>query len=254
MAASMPDEPTTVDSHVSIIRPKPGLFEPQFFAYAMQSIEASLKEAGEGCGGQTELSRSKLANEFPILFPEQTTEQQRIVTILDEAFDAIATAKANAEQNLRNSCEVFDSCLDTIFDTHKDGWTDKVLEQITHHSCSLSYGIVQPGDEYEGGVPVVRPTDLKHKLIELDGLKRVDPKLSEAYRRTKLMGGELLLCVRGATGAVSIASQNLAGANVTRGIVPIRLETSVVDPGFGFYILRSGAAQRQIREKPTVLL
>jgi type I restriction enzyme S subunit len=53
-------EPTTVDSHVSIVRPYPGLFSGRFFGYAMQSIEADLKLAGQGSGGQTELSRDAL--------------------------------------------------------------------------------------------------------------------------------------------------------------------------------------------------
>ena len=38
-------------------------------------------------------------------------EQQRIVSILDEAFTAIAKAKANAEQNLKNAKELFDCVL-----------------------------------------------------------------------------------------------------------------------------------------------
>lgn len=42
-------------------------------------------------------------------------EQQRIVAILDEAFDAIARAKANAEQNLKNARELFESYLANIF-------------------------------------------------------------------------------------------------------------------------------------------
>ena len=46
--------------------------------------------------------------DFPILIPP-LTEQQRIVSILDEAFAAIAKAKANAEQNLKNAKELFES-------------------------------------------------------------------------------------------------------------------------------------------------
>jgi len=42
-------------------------------------------------------------------------EQQRIVAILDEAFAAIAKAKANAEQNLKNAKELFDSYLQSVF-------------------------------------------------------------------------------------------------------------------------------------------
>ena len=42
-------------------------------------------------------------------------EQQRIVTILDKAFAAIATAKENAEKNLQNARELFESYLQSVF-------------------------------------------------------------------------------------------------------------------------------------------
>ena len=45
-------------------------------------------------------------------------EQKRIVAILDEAFEGIATAAANAEKNLANARELFDSHLE--FRLHTD--------------------------------------------------------------------------------------------------------------------------------------
>ncbi|MBN9132306.1 MAG: restriction endonuclease subunit S [Nitrosospira multiformis] len=41
-------------------------------------------------------------------------EQHRIVTILDEAFDGIANATANAEKNFQNARALFESVLDSI--------------------------------------------------------------------------------------------------------------------------------------------
>jgi len=87
------------------------------------------------------------------------------------------------------------------------------------------------------------------KIITLDGLKRIDPKLADGYRRTTLRGGELLLCVRGSTGVVSVTAPELAGANVTRGIVPIVFNTALLQQDFGYFLITSGAVQSQIREK-----
>lgn len=114
---------------------------------------------------------------------------------------------------------------------------------------AFSYGIVQPGDEYENGLPVVRPTDLNTRFIKVDGLKRVDPKLAEGYKRTTLIGDELLLCVRGSTGVVSIATKELKGGNVTRGIVPIRFNRKIINQDYGYYLLISNYIQKQIRAK-----
>ena len=64
-------------------------------------------------------------------------EQQRIVSILDECFSAIDKAKANAEQNLKNAKEVFESYLQGVFGgstgspTKRDGWEEKTLRELT---------------------------------------------------------------------------------------------------------------------------
>lgn len=185
---------------------------------------------------------------IPVALPP-LPEQRRIVAILDEAFDGIATAKANAEKNLQNAHALFESHLQSVFTQRGEGWVEKSLEEVVDTDCSLSYGIVQPGSDFPMGLPVVRPTDLTAKRITLDGLKRIDPKLAEGYRRTKLRGNELLLCVRGSTGVVSVASPELAGANVTRGIVPIMFEPSILHQDFGYFLMTSEAVQSQVRAK-----
>jgi len=124
-------------------------------------------------------------------------EQRRIVAILDEAFAGLESMRANAEKNLKNAQELFDIHLHSVFTEYGKGWVRKSLEEVVDTNCTLSYGIVQPGNEYANGLAVVRQTDLTTKVITLDGLKRIDPKLADAYRRTTLKGGELLLCVRG---------------------------------------------------------
>ncbi|WP_336290836.1 restriction endonuclease subunit S [Aeromonas dhakensis] len=57
-------------------------------------------------------------------------EQQRIVAILDEAFDAIAAARANAEQNRQNARALFESYLQSVFSQRGNGWVEKTLGDI----------------------------------------------------------------------------------------------------------------------------
>jgi type I restriction enzyme, S subunit len=135
-----PPEPTTVDSHVTIVRPKPGVFFPDFFGYMLVVIEEAIKEAGEGCGGQTELARSILAERFSVSFPTSVDVQHRIVAILDEAFAGIATAKANAEQNLQNARALFESHLQSVFTQRGEGWVEKRLSEV----CTITSSLVDP--------------------------------------------------------------------------------------------------------------
>jgi hypothetical protein len=125
-----PPEPTTVDSHVTIVRPIPGTFDPEFFGYMIVSIEEFLKGAGEGCGGQTELGRSTLAEKFLVRYPASIREQQRIVRILDEAFEAIATARAYAERNLQNAGELSESYTDALFRSRGENWATTTLDHL----------------------------------------------------------------------------------------------------------------------------
>jgi len=236
---------TAVDC--TIVRFNPKEMIPEFFNYYSQSVEYIRTVDAETTGTtRKRISRSNLGQ---TAIPVPTLpEQRRIVGILDEAFEGIATAKANAEKNLQNARAIFESHLQSVFTKRGAGWLEKTLEEVADPNCTLSYGIVQPGEEFLDGLPIVRPTDLTTKVIRLSGLKRIDPKLAGGYKRTALFGGELLLCVRGSTGAVSFASAELSGANVTRGIVPIRFN-SLVTRDFGFYLLTADEVQSQIREK-----
>jgi type I restriction enzyme S subunit len=63
-------------------------------------------------------------------------EQRRIVAILDEAFEGIATAKVHAEKNLRNARELFESRLREVFSAASDSWAQVVLGDV----CNIARG------------------------------------------------------------------------------------------------------------------
>jgi type I restriction enzyme, S subunit len=66
--------------------------------------------------------------QIEIPFPKSLSEQQRIVSILDEAFAVTAKAKANAEQNLKNAKELFESYLQGVFERKGDDWEEQPFE------------------------------------------------------------------------------------------------------------------------------
>lgn len=88
------------------------------------TINAGISGSAQGGFNATKLS------ELEIPLPP-LPEQQRIVTILDEAFAAIAKAKANAEQNLKNAKELFESYLQGVFEKKGEDWEEKTLDQIS---------------------------------------------------------------------------------------------------------------------------
>ena len=162
---------------------------------------------------------AKRLNTVTINLPS-LSEQQHIVEELDLLSSIIEKKKAqlNELDNLAKSL-FYEMFGDPI--TNENGWEVDMLENVVANDCTISYGIVQPGDDVLDGIPVVRPVDLVTIVVEREGLKRVAKDISDSYKRTILKGGEILLCVRGTTGIMSFAFSNLAGCNVTRGITPL---------------------------------
>ena len=130
---------------------------------------------------------------------------------------------------------------------NEKGWEVKKLNEIVSDNCSISYGIVQPGDGIENGVPVVRPVDMTGTFVYRQGLKNTTKEISDSYKRTILKGNEILMCVRGTTGLIAMASSELRGCNVTRGITPIECGKSC-NKLFIYYQISNSSIQQYIAE------
>jgi type I restriction enzyme, S subunit len=121
--------PARVNQHVSIIRPAKEKIDSAFLRYLLISkdYKERLLNTGEGGGSTRQAITKAQLQEFAIRYPEPITEQQRIVDILDKAFEGIATAKANAEKNVQNARAVFQSYLQSVFTKRGEGWAEKRL-------------------------------------------------------------------------------------------------------------------------------
>ena len=200
-----PEEATTVDSHVSIVRPKPGLFHLDFFGYMLVVIEDAIKEAGEGCGGQTELARSVLAERFSVSYPESLAEQQRIVGLLDEAFEGLATARANAEKNLQNARALFESHLQSVFTQRGPGWVEKPLGEV----ADLLDCLHKTPTYAETGFPMVRVTDIKPGLLDLSKTRKVDEQTFIAFSKGRTpRAGDIVFSRVGSCGVSALVSSD----------------------------------------------
>jgi type I restriction enzyme S subunit len=96
-------------------------------------------------------------------------EQQRIVAILDEAFDGIATARANAEKNLQNARAIFESHLQSVFTQRGDGWVDKRLAEV----CAITSMLVDPRKAEYLGLTHVGAENIESKTGAFVELKTV---------------------------------------------------------------------------------
>ena len=116
-----------INGNAMVVHPTNDAMDISFLAYALKGgIE--LTDAITGAA-QPQITRTSLMP-LVISFPESLAEQQRIVGLLDEAFEGLATAKANAEKNLQNARALFESHLQSVFTQRGPGWVETTLEKV----------------------------------------------------------------------------------------------------------------------------
>ena len=111
------------DLRAVIPRSNKEVFVPYLFWW-LKSISHVIVAQGTGATVQGVKLPFIKSLPFPIL---RYSEQQRIVSILEEAFAGLATATASAEKNFKNAHEIFDSYLNSIFTRKGAGWLTRNL-------------------------------------------------------------------------------------------------------------------------------
>lgn len=131
-------------------------------------------------------------------------EQQRIVSILDEAFAAIAKAKANAELNLRNAKELFESYLQGVFEKKGNGWECKELMEVCEQITDGSH--FSPKSTNEGEYPYITVRDIDNDLIDFTKCKFINKTDYQSLLKNgcKPNNGDLLFSKDGTVGKVSL--------------------------------------------------
>ena len=92
-------------------------------------------------------------------------EQQRIVALLDEALAGLATAKANAERNLHNAREAFESHLRSVF---ANQWQTCELVRLAELATDITDGDHQPPPKSPIGVPFITIRNIMKGSREID--------------------------------------------------------------------------------------
>jgi type I restriction enzyme S subunit len=181
-----------------------GRIDHKFLFYYLTSIVDLLNDLGTGATFK-ELSGGKL-KEVTVPVPP-LPEQRRIVGILDEAFEDIATAKANAEKNLKNARALFESHLQSVFTQRGEGWVDRPLSEL----CDIKHGfafkseffisegdylLLTPGNFYESGGYRDRGEKQKYYSGEIPEdfiLKKSDLLVAMTEQAAGLLGSPILV-------------------------------------------------------------
>ncbi len=153
-------------------------------------------------------------------------EQRRIAAILDQAETLLTQRRAALAQLDSLSQSIF---LDMFGDPMANPklWPFVKLDQLVQTGDTINYGVVQPGDALDEGVPLVRVGDVVHKNFNPDSLKRIDPIIEATYKRSRLRGDEILLTCVGSIGVVALVDSSMTGFNVARAVSRIPVSKKI---------------------------
>lgn len=217
-------------------------FIAKYFSSNIVSDEIEKLRIG---AAQQNLSLTQLNNLFVPLPP--LPEQQRIVSILDKAFAAIDKAKANAEQNLKNAKELFESYLQSVFENKGDSWEECNLENYIR---LIDYRGRTP-EKTESGVRLITAKNVKLGYLQLEPQEFIAEDNYESWMTRGIPNyGDVIFTTEAPLANVAQIDTDEKLAFAQR-IIVMQPNRTKLNPTFLKYMILSGPIRKRILEKGT---
>ena len=215
------------------------IFESEFLYYLLSSPVVFQQFNSKAAGSTVRNLNISLVSSVDIPVPP-LPEQQRIVAILDDAFAKIEKAKDNAEQNLKNAKELFESYLQGVFENKGDDWEEKKLIEITN---KIGSGATPRGgnESYKSeGISLIRSMNVHDFEFRKKNLAFIDDQQAKELNNVTLQENDVLLNITGASVArCCVIPKEFLPARVNQHVSIIRAKKEIIDPIFLNLLLTS---------------
>ena len=253
LAREVDEDGILLGGDINIIRPKQGLFAKKYLPYYFMTRMAyqQLDKYITGATGIIHISNKGLKKLKVPLSPLQ--EQQNIVIILDKAFAAIDTAKANAEQNLQNAKELFESYLQNTFENKGNHWEEKKIEDLSNEKKAIVSGPfgsnLKVADYREEGVPMIRLQNVGKGYFIDKSIKYVNSSKAEELKSHSFKTGDIVLAKLGIPiGKTCIIPEYFGSGIIVADIVRIRPDKKTVNYKFVEFFLNTNLSVSQLNK------
>lgn len=222
-----------------------------FLYYFLQTkSEESLAIAGGAA--QPNLSTEQIKN-FIIPLPP-LPEQQRIVSILNEAFAAIAKAKANAEQNLKNAKELFESYLQRVFEN--GDWETKTILEIS--KVVNGYAFASKDFKPTNTIKSIKITNVGVKEFVEESDNYLPEKLKEILKDFQVREGNIVIALTrtiiSAGLKVAVVPASYDGALINQRVAALVPNEKLVNQNFLYYYLTTNGVAKYVLEHANTLM
>ena len=215
----VPDDvlPARVNQHVAILRTSKDKILSKFLHYMLISKDYKdrLLNTGEGGGSTRQALTKAQLQDFEIEYPRLPTEQQRIVGILDEAFDGIANAKANAEKNLQNARVLIQPTFLAILESFdQTSWHTSTVEGAARPERGSirtgPFGSQLLHSEFvEGGIPVLGIDNAVLNRFTWNERRYITPEKFTDLARYQVKPGDVIITIMGTCGRCAIIPDDI---------------------------------------------
>jgi type I restriction enzyme S subunit len=248
IVGKLPSE-VTINSSLLLVRAQDSIL-PKYLYYILSSPYFQDIVKSRLMGATTPHLYQRDISEFPIYLPP-FPEQQRIVAILEDVFAKLAIVAANAEKNLKNSRELFDSYVNSIFLKEGEGWLGKQLGDVVVSVNTGPFGsLLHKSDYVDNGVPIVNPINIIEGVIVPDASKTVSVDTIRRLNAYKLSTNDIVVGRRGEIGRCAVVRNEQAGWLCGTGCFFIRTDQAV-NADFLCHLLRSIVYSKKLERAAT---
>jgi len=145
-------------------------------------------------------------------------EQQRLIELLKEKRQAVISHAVT--KGLDPTVPMKDSGVEWLGEVPAH-WEVKQLKHVVDPNTSITYGIVQAGPEFEGGIPYIRTSDMSGEELPTSGYPLTSPEIDESYARSRVRPGDIVMSIRASVGKCLPVPDELKIANLTQGTAKI---------------------------------
>lgn len=190
------------------------------------------------------------------------SEQKRIVKFLDEEFSKIETLKTNAETNLKNAKELFETTLEKELNPlshHSErseessaelpsGWEWKTLQEICGKIVDGTHN--SPPNKAKGDYQYITAKNIKADGIDLSDVTYVSKEVhKEIFARCNPEKGDVLLIKDGATTGIAVINTLDYEFSLLSSVALIKVDKTKIYEKTLVYLLNSKAIYKQMRKK-----
>ena len=239
------DEMVVFAQRIIILQPKDGALDRTFLKYLLLSDAAQDDIRSMGTGATVQGIKASLLKKIELCSPP-LPEQQRIVIFLDEAFDGIATAKANAEKNLQNARAIFASHLQSVFAKRGgEDWSKRKLKEVCE---KITDGTHQTPTYFQEGTVFLSSRNVTSGKIDWKKIKYIDEAQHlQMHKRVAPRLGDILLAKNGTTGVAAIVDKAVV-FDIYVSLALLRARAEIL-PELLWYFVNSPVAKEQFNKR-----